>query len=103
MGDRAMAEIKTEGGSIYFYTHWSGHRLPEAAREAVEIAKPRIGDHAYSTRIVIDQLIKLTGARDSETGAGIMLKPYAEDEYNGDSPSVIIDMHDGSVTTRGRH
>jgi hypothetical protein len=28
---------------------------------------------------------------------GLMLKPRAEDEYNGNEPSVIIDARDGSV------
>jgi len=95
MGDRAMAEIKTEGGSIYFYTHWTGYTLPQDAQTAVEKAKPRLGNNSYATRIVIDSLIASSGARDKETGAGIMLAPDAEDEYNNHSPSVIIDLLDG--------
>ncbi len=90
MGDRAMAEIKTEGGSLYVYTHWSGHELPENAKQAVLTAKPRWGDYPYSTRIVVDQLIK--GGRDEETGFGLMLQPNAEDSYNSDNPSVVIDL-----------
>lgn len=92
MGDRAMAEIKTEDGSIYFYTHWCGQGLPEIAKAALAVAQPRRGDDGYATRIVIDQLIKGCGCRDYETGAGIMLKPDAEDEYNDGSPSVVIDI-----------
>ena len=34
-------------------------------------------------------LISLTGCRDEETGAGLMLKPSAEDEYNHGEPSVV--------------
>jgi hypothetical protein len=101
MGDRAMAEIKVSDGSLFFYTHWSGYRLREIAVDAVAKAKPRLGDDAYATKIVIDALIKGSGARDQETGAGIMLKPDAEDEYNSDEPSVIIDLTDGTVTQRG--
>jgi hypothetical protein len=99
MGDRAMAEIKTEKGSIYFYTHWSGHELPNIAKTALETASPRKGDFPYATKIVIDSLIKGTGVRDSETGGGIMLGPDAEDEYNNDSPSVVIDLHAWKVSS----
>lgn len=102
MGDRAMVEIKVEDGSLYFYTHWSGDRLPEQARDALKLAKARIGDDSYSLKIVIDALIESSGARDSEIGAGILLGPNAEDEYNLDSPSVIIDLINGVVTTARR-
>ena len=85
-----MAEIRTQDGSIYFYTHWDGAILPTAAFRAVLAAKPRWDDESYATRIVIDKL--LAPYRDQETGAGLMLQPNAEDEYNSDEPSVIIDM-----------
>jgi hypothetical protein len=39
---------------------------------------------------VVDQLIK--DGRDSELGYGLMLKPNAEDEYNHDNPSIVIDL-----------
>ncbi len=103
MGDRAMAEIKTTEGSLYFYTHWSGSDLPAYATEAVKTASPRKGDNAYALRIVIDQLIKFCGARDIQTGAGIMLSPSCEDEYNDDSPSVIIDLSSMTVEVIGSH
>jgi hypothetical protein len=98
MGDRAMAEIKTTEGSLYFYTHWCGSELPDHAEQAVKTAAPRKGDDAYALRIVVDQLIKLCGARDKETGAGLMLKPYGEDSYNGNKPSVTIDISTMVVT-----
>lgn len=90
MGDRAMAEIRTEGGSLYVYTHWGGHSLPDSARSAVRAAKSRWSDFPYATRIIVDQLTK--EGRDNETGFGLMLQPIAEDEYNSDRPSVIIDL-----------
>lgn len=95
MGDRRMAEIKTSDGNLYLYTHWSGSELPDLARAAVEKAKPRLGDEPYWTRIVVDQITK--DGRDEETGWGLMLRPDAEDSYNGDKPSVLIDAKDGSV------
>ena len=90
MGDRAMAEIKTEGGSFYVYTHWYGTDFPEMARDAIMAAKPRWADLPYATRIIVDQLTK--PGRDDEAGFGLMLRPDAEDEYNNDHPSVIIDL-----------
>lgn len=99
MGDRRMAEIKLHNGSIFVYTHWCGSEFPEMARAAVKAAEPRLGDEPYWTRIVIDQLTK-TG-RDAETGFGIMLAPDAEDEYNHDKPSVIIEAATGKVTIKG--
>lgn len=102
MGDRAMTEIKTEEGSLYFYTHSYGFNLPTIANAALEKAQKRIGDDSYATRIVLDSLIKDCGARDQETGAGIMLSPCHEDEYNGDRPSVIIDLVNNRVETVGR-
>ncbi len=97
-----MAEIQVRKGSLYFYTHWSGHDLPGIARAALEAARPRIGDDAYALRIVVDTLIRDTGTRDQETGAGLMLSPDAEDEYNLDKPSVVIDLCEGRVLTPGR-
>lgn len=97
MGDRAMAEIKVDNGSLYFYTHWCGHKLPKIAERALEEANPRQGDYPYALKIVVDYLIKESGSRDSETGAGIMLGPDAEDEYNNDNPSVVIDLVNNEV------
>jgi len=90
MGDRAMAEIKTEDGSLFVYTHWRGDDLPDMAKEAILFAKPRWVDEPYAVKIIVDQLTK--GGRDEEMGYGLMLKPNAEDEYNRDEPSVVIDL-----------
>lgn len=97
MGDRAMAQIKVGGNSLYFYTHWAGGELPEAAEKAVAAARPRKGDDSYALKIVVDTLIKECGSRDSETGGGLMFSPNAEDEYNGDNPSVVIDVQKMTV------
>lgn len=92
MGDRAMAEIRTSEGNLYFYTHWSGFDLPAHARKALDEAAPRKGDDPYALRRIVDVLIRESGTRDSEAGSGLMLKPNAEDEYNHDNPSVVIDI-----------
>lgn len=90
MGDRRMAEIKLRDGSLYVYTHSGGNALPDVAKAAILAAKPRWGDEPYVTRILVDQLTK--AGRDRETGYGLMLRASAEDFYNDDSPSVIIDL-----------
>ncbi len=96
MGDRAMAEIKTEGGSLFVYTHWGGYNLPERAKEAIIKAETRWDDLPYATRIIVDQLTK--ESRDDTSGCGLMLNDNAEDEYNGDKPSVIIDLKAALLT-----
>lgn len=101
MGDRAMAQIKTSEGDLFFYTHNTGSELPRDAREAVALATKRKGDDAYVLKIVVDSLIKNARARDSETGAGLMFRPNAEDEYNDDEPSVVIDLSTMSVEVFG--
>ena len=58
MGDRAMAEIRTKEGSLFFYTHWHGESLPSVSKEALEKAQPRKDDTPYALRIIVDQLIK---------------------------------------------
>lgn len=103
MGDRAMAEIKTRGGDLYFYTHWCGYILPKIAREALKEAQPRISDDAYALKIVVDALIEGSDARDKETGAGLMFEALYEDEYNNDSPSVVIDLVRNKVEVKGSH
>lgn len=90
MGDRAMAEIRTEGGSLYLYTHGGGSSLPDDSKEAILFARERWSDYPYAVRIIVDQLTR--EGRDEQTGYGLMLTPNAEDEHNSDNPSVIIDL-----------
>lgn len=96
MGDRRMAQIVTSEGSLYVYTHWEGSTFPAQARAAVRKAATRLGDEPYWVRIVVDQLTK--SGRDAETGFGLLLKPTAEDSYNNDSPSIIINAITGKVS-----
>lgn len=99
MGDRRMAEVKTEGGSLFVYAHGHGSELPDMARAAIVAAKGRWDDAPYATRIVVDQLTK--PGRDEETGFGLMLGPNAEDSYNDDSPSVIINLEGQTLEVIG--
>lgn len=95
MGDRRMAEIKTDDGSLYVYTHWCGQEFPAMAEAAIVAAKGHWSDRSYATRIIVDQLTK--SERDGETGFGLSLRPDHEDSYNGDEPSVIIDLLEGTL------
>ena len=101
MGDRAMVQIKTEEGSLYVYTHWCGYDLPQICKKAIKRAEGRWSDTPYALRILVDQITK--SGRDEETGWGLLLTPNAEDEYNGDIPSVQIDLKDLTFQTLGRH
>ena len=100
MGDRRVAEIKTEDGSLFFYTHWAGFNLQEHAERALDDASGRRGDDGYALKIVLDSLIDSVGSRDNDLNAGIYLQVYnedgifiLEDEYgHGTSPSMIIDL-----------
>ena len=98
MGDRRMAQIKTQGNSLYFYTHWSGYTLPQDAQNALNAALPRKGDHPYALRRIVDHLIEASGSRDSEVGSGLMFSPICEDSYGGDGKaSVVIDLDEWRV------
>jgi len=101
MGDRVMAEIKTKEGSLYVYSHWGGYSMPQNAMQAIVAAQPRWDDESYATRIIVDQLTR--DCRDQETGAGLMLKPSSQDEYNYDKPSVIIDLVKQELTIIGHN
>ena len=96
MGDRRMAEIVTDDGSLYVYSHWGGCELPAEAEKAVVAAQGRWNDRSYATRILVDQLTK--PGRDEKLGYGLLLRPEAEDSYNNDKPSVIIDLLTQTLT-----
>ncbi len=96
MGDRRMAELKVQKGSLFVYVHWHGEALPDMAKAAIAKAQPRWGDEPYATRIIVDQLTK--DGRDEENSFGLMVAPDAEDEYNNDVPSVIIDLPAQTLT-----
>lgn len=108
MGDRRMTEIKTEGGSIFLYSHWGGYAMAGNAINAIKAAESRWGDHSYAMRIIVDQMTKQ--GRDQETGYGLMLGPDAEDSYYtetgdigqaGDRASIVINLLEQTLTADG--
>ena len=102
MGDRRIAEIKTEEGSLYFYTHYTGFRMYYDALNALDAASPRRDQQEYALKIVLDYMIAASRSRDSETNGGIWLslKHMAIDDYSflitkdstSNEPTVLIDI-----------
>ena len=92
MSDSAICEIKTEGGSLYLYSHFDGMYCPENAMSAITFAAHRIKnkDYSYATRIIISQLTK--EATNLEGGFGLSLTPHCHDAYNNDKPSIVINL-----------
>ena len=90
MGDRRMIDLKTRDGSLYVYLHSNGYAAPAIVSEAIAFAQPRWSDEAYALRIIVDQIIK--GGRDQVLSYGLMLVPNVEDEYNGNVPSIVVDL-----------
>ena len=85
MGARTNYKIITTDNpdqNIGIYAHWDGSDGVFSLQHALGKAMPRIqmGDTAYATRIIIDQITK--EGRDSETGYGIYIGDESyEEEY----------------------
>ena len=95
-----MAEIRMTAGSLYIYTHWLGSELPELAKHAIFTAAHVWDDEDCATHALVDQITRY--GRDETTGWGLLLDPSsAEDSYNHDQPSVIIDLVNQVLTVKG--
>jgi len=72
MGDRGNIQItqNADGGTLYFYTHWSGSDIPQRLAYALDNMEGRLGDPSYATRIIFNQL---QGNDRGTTGFGISL------------------------------
>ncbi len=88
MGDRRMTEIQTEDGSLYLYSHWGGTEMPDDAIAAIIHSRERWHDQSYAVAMMLDKF----------NVSGIMLKPNSEDEYNDDTPSIVIDLNGKRLT-----
>lgn len=86
MGDRANIKIKQATGDVWFYTHWSGHRLPEILRTALA-RRVRWGDSPYLARIIFCEMIK-----GGEAGFGISTT-VQDNEY----PVLVCDTNTMTV------
>lgn len=94
MGDRANVQfIEASGGTIYFYTHWDGYKLPETLANALDRSEDRWNDDPYLARIIFSEMIK-DYVLDT-TGYGI--STYRTDE---NYPDLIVDSGAATVTDR---
>jgi hypothetical protein len=94
MGNRANFGIKVDDKNVlYLYQHWAPEHLFKQYANAIKFALPRIkvGDIAYSTRILISQIIG--NEWNSEYGYGISLNQPYFDEHR----LVVIDLTTGLV------
>ncbi len=60
MGDRgniAVVQSKDNKEQVWFYGHWSGHRMPAVLQHAIREGKDRWNDPSYFARIVFCRLI----------------------------------------------
>jgi hypothetical protein len=82
MGDRANFGIKqTNGDTIYVYGHWAGEGMLARFANALDVMTNayRVGDEAYGTRIIINQLIGSDW--NTDLGWGITVNYIADNEH----------------------
>ena len=90
MGDRANVQVKTNGKSVFLYTHWKGEELPKIVQHSL-LRKQRWDDAQYLARIIFCEMIgpnELGG----ETGYGI-----SAEVGDGDNRIVIVDTDEQKV------
>lgn len=98
MGDRANIIIKQHNGEaeseLWLYTHWSGADLPEILQTAMR-RKIRWSDEAYLARVILCEMIRVSGELDGETGIGITT-------YETDSsyPFLVVDAKKQEISIR---
>jgi hypothetical protein len=62
MGDRGNIVIEKDGKPVlYFYTHWTGSRLPSIVAAGLEHGRGRWGDSSYLNRALFQTLIEGDG------------------------------------------
>ena len=95
MGDRANTLVKSNENDkgIYFYTHWSGYRLPQTVQTALK-RKLRWDDESYLNRIIFSEMIK--DSVTDETGYGI-----STFTHDGETRIVEIKHEKQTVTMKG--
>lgn len=89
MGDRATIEIKEEGKSLYFYTHWRGSDVPSLLQAAIIAGDSRWDDAPYLNRIIFQTLI---GDDRGTTGFGISTGPC-----DSEHPKITVDTDTRTV------
>ncbi len=79
--------------SVVLYSHWGQYEWQTDIANALQHAKPRWGDSAYGTRMMISHLIK--DSIMDETGFGIY--SVHGDDYDLGDQTVVIDFTNKTV------
>jgi hypothetical protein len=91
MGDRGNVAVgHTDGGYVVFYSHWSGHSLPENVRRALA-RRQRWDDEQYLARIIFDGIVP-KDRHGEETGYGISTH-LGDNSY----PVIVVDPEEQKV------
>lgn len=94
MGDRGNIIIKErdyegEVRYMFFYSHWTGYKLPKLLQEALIKGKSRWGDDSYLNRIIFQTMLE---DNNDVTGYGLSTD-IGDNEYN----FVMVNHHDSQV------
>jgi hypothetical protein len=92
MGDRGNIVVSDDGGTLHFYTHWSGSELPQIVANALDRGRSRWDDPPYLNRILFSELIQ--GDVLGETGYGISIQM-------GDGGTEVYIDHGSQTVTYG--
>lgn len=91
MGDRGNIIVSAKyDGTLHFYTHWDGYRLPQIVAAGLDRGRNRWGDVPYLNRILFCEMIK--DDIDGETGYGISVT------YGDGGTDLNVD-HDAKTVT----
>jgi hypothetical protein len=98
MGDRSNVFIQqgVHGNRAYgvgVYSHWGGRGFQDQAITMIDKARARIGDPAYFTRILVQNLLNAAFDADSETGGGIWAGEYGMPD--NEHPILVINADTG--------
>jgi len=95
MGDRFTFGFvdKTNGDTIYLYSHWGGESKFDDLKRAISHANGRWDDVSYANRIAISQIVGESWKH--STGYGLSVNSILETEY----PFVLVtDFSNGVVS-----
>lgn len=94
MGDRAVFGFKSEGHTLFLYSHWGGDEQLATMQEAIRKAQPRWGDPEYATRIAVSHIIGEQWG--SETGYGLSIDRFTQPDYDY---AYVVDWDSFTVET----
>jgi hypothetical protein len=95
MGSRGNICVVQSEGEVWFYTHWSGHRIEQIVADALDRGRDRWNDETYLARIIFCELVGEDNLMDN-TGFGIGLS-----ECDPNYPSVYVNVAGRTVECDG--